>query len=57
MDRKLTELINLVQAWIDRQEADGCEGCKFVDVKKWNMTCEVCRRNCTDYYRRAESEE
>ena len=57
MGRKLTELINLVQAWIDRQEADGCEGCAFVDIDEWEMPCKKCKRNNKDYYRRAESEE
>lgn len=54
MDKKLTDLIKLVQTWIDRQEADGCEGCVFMDVEEWKMPCEKCQRNCKDYYRRAE---
>jgi hypothetical protein len=57
MDRKLTDLINLVQSWIDRQEADGCDGCAFLNVEEWDLPCKECKRNNKDHYRRAESEE
>ena len=54
IERKLNELINLVKAWIEKQDADGCTGCAFYDRDEWEMPCVKCKRNCKDYWRRAE---
>ncbi len=51
MNKKLEELIKLVQAWIDRQEADGCDGCMYQNKAEWEMPCKQCRRGCKDYWR------
>ena len=56
IDEKLNELIELIQAWIDRHEADGCLGCAFWDREEWEMPCTKCKRNCKDYWRRADDE-
>ena len=56
IERKLDELINLVKAWIEKQDADGCVGCAFYDRDEWEMPCAKCKRNCKDYWRRAENE-
>lgn len=50
--KTIDDLIALVQAWVDRQDADGCNGCAFEDVDPWQMPCEKCKRNCRDYWRR-----
>ena len=34
-----------------KQEADGCQGCAFVDTEEWEMPCVKCKRNCKDYWR------
>lgn len=44
------ELIALIQAWIDRQEADGCDGCKYIGTPEWEMPCAKCKRACKDYW-------
>lgn len=48
---RLDELIKLIKAWIDRQEADGCVGCAFTDYNEWELPCRVCKRNSKDYWR------
>lgn len=53
----MDELIKLVQAWIDRQEADGCQGCAFIKYKEWEMPCVECKRACKDYWRRGDTNE
>lgn len=52
MENKMDELINLVKAWIDSQEADGCVGCAFNDRYEWELPCSDCKRNHKDYWRR-----
>lgn len=47
-------LINLVQAWIDRTEADACIECKYVSVEEWEMPCKECKRAKKDYWRRRD---
>ena len=47
----MDELIKIVQAWIDRKEADGCRGCAFEDVEEWHDPCRMCKRACKDYWR------
>jgi hypothetical protein len=50
----MDELIKIVQAWIDRKEADGCQGCAFIDTEEWELPCAKCKRSCKDYWRRPE---
>lgn len=57
MIRQLVELNEMVQAWIDRQDADGCGGCAFQDVKEWEMPCSKCKRNAKDYWTRKEKKD
>lgn len=47
----LRDLIKIVEAWIERQEADGCVHCVFNDKEDWEMPCVKCRRACKDYWR------
>ena len=48
---RIDELIKLVQAWIDRQEADGCFACAFEKTEEWELPCRECKRNHKDYWR------
>lgn len=34
-----------------RQDADGCSGCTFIDTEEWEMPCAKCKRACKDYWR------
>lgn len=36
----------------DREEADGCDLCKYEDRQPWETPCLVCKRNCMDLYER-----
>ena len=45
------ELIEAIQAVIDKEKADGCSNCAYEDVEEWKMPCVKCKRNCKDYYR------
>ena len=38
-------------AALEREDADGCEGCAFTDVEEWEMPCRKCRRANKDYWR------
>lgn len=38
-------------------EAGGCGDCAFWDREEWEEPCRRCKRNCKDYWRKAESEE
>ena len=50
MIRQLEELNAMVQAWIDRQDVEGCGGCVFQDVREWEMPCLHCKRIAKDYW-------
>ena len=45
------ELIEAIQAVIDKEKSDGCLGCAYEDTEEWCMPCAKCKRNCKDYYR------
>lgn len=49
-DERLRKLHDLIKAWIDREEADGCSKCKYEDTKEWEQPCSLCSRNHKDYY-------
>lgn len=34
-----------------KENADGCVGCEYEDVKSWEMPCDRCKRNSKDYWR------
>lgn len=36
------------------QLAGGCSGCAFENTEEWEMPCRACKRNCKDYWRKAE---
>lgn len=36
----------------ERNEADGCDLCKYEDRQPWETPCLVCKRNCMDLYKR-----
>ena len=50
MMRQLEELIGLVQAWIDRQDAEGCGGCVYSEFADWDLPCRHCKRRAKDYW-------
>ena len=49
-ERRLEELHTLIQAWVDRSEADGCLGCEYEDTEEWQDPCARCKRSHKDYY-------
>lgn len=36
---------------LERQLADGCEGCTYKAKEEWEMPCVRCKRGCKDYWR------
>lgn len=48
--RYLTALNDVIDA-IRKEDADDCEGCKFVGAKPWRLPCEACKRQAIDYWR------
>lgn len=32
-------------------EHDGCRGCVFTDVEKWELPCRECKQSKKDYWR------
>lgn len=36
----------------EKENADGCEGCVYMDVEEWEMPCCKCKRGCKDYWRK-----
>jgi len=36
----------------EREEADGCDMCKYEDRQPWEFPCIICRRNARDFYER-----
>ena len=51
-----TSIMQILQAIIEADKADGCQGCAFVDVKEWEEPCVRCKRNCKDYWRAGEQD-
>lgn len=47
----LLKAIDMAIKELDRQEADGCEGCTFISVEEWELPCVRCKRGCKDYWR------
>ena len=54
MIRQLEELNEMVQAWIDRQDVEGCGGCAFEGNQGWEMPCLHCKRIAKDYWKGKE---
>jgi len=46
-----SEALKAAVSAMEREEADGCEGCAFTDVEEWEMPCRMCRRANKDYWR------
>ncbi len=38
----------------EREEADGCDMCKYEDRQPWEFPCIVCKQNCMDLYEHME---
>ena len=51
IEKKLNELIQMIKLWIQKEEADGCVGCKYLGNELWEMPCKDCKRNHKDYWR------
>ena len=45
------DIIQTLEAIIERDRADGCCGCAFEDVQEWEMPCRDCKRSKKDYWR------
>lgn len=46
------ELLKIVA----RADADGCEGCAFMNMEEWEMPCKKCKRANKDYWRQKAKE-
>lgn len=44
-------IMQILEAIIERDKADACIGCAFLDYEEWEMPCAKCRRGCKDYWR------
>ena len=49
-----TDIMQILEAIIERDKADGCSGCAYEGTKPWKMPCSECKRNCKDYWERGE---
>ena len=47
-DLSLREFIKM---YIKQQQADGCVGCKYIELEEWDMPCKECKRSKKDYWR------
>lgn len=46
----ITELRGVLDAYL----ADGCKGCAYEAIEPWEMPCQMCKRNCRDYWRKED---
>jgi hypothetical protein len=53
---QLAEAFDLAISALEKEHADGCQGCAFTDVEEWEMPCAKCKRACKDYWRPAKDE-
>ena len=42
-DKEIMEILTILKRWIERANADACQGCKYIDVKSWELPCSNCR--------------
>ena len=49
---KADEIVEIVEALIEKHRADACIGCVFLSREAWEEPCKMCRRATRDYYRR-----
>lgn len=45
------EILQILEAIIDRDKADGCKLCAYQNKDEWEMPCVDCKRNHKDYWR------
>ena len=48
------EIMQVLEAIIEKDNADGCVGCAFIDTEDWELPCAKCKRACKDYWRSSE---
>lgn len=46
----LIEIIEALQRYQERHEADGCSGCVYVDVQPYEHPCRNCKRAKRDLW-------
>ena len=46
--RELCEACDIVIEALEKQSADGCEGCKYIHKDEYEMPCLICKRNKMD---------
>ena len=51
MTDRTKELLQILEAIIERDNADGCIGCAYFKNEDWEMPCAKCKRACKDYWR------
>ncbi len=49
--QKDIEALSNAIKFLERQLADGCEGCTYTAKQDWEMPCVKCKRGCKDYWR------
>ena len=51
------DIMQILEAIIERDKADACVGCAFLKKEDWEMPCKDCKRSHKDYWRMAEVSE
>ena len=51
-----TDIMQILEAIMGADKADGCTGCAYIDTKEWEMPCAKCKRAAKDYWRAGAAE-
>jgi len=53
---ELNEALDLVTDILDKDEDDGCVGCKYFRDYSFTTPCHKCKRNCRDFWEKNNEE-
>ena len=48
------DIIRILDLALEQSRAEGCNGCRYSDTEEWEEPCKRCKRNYTDYWRKAK---
>lgn len=51
------DILQILKTIAEKEKADGCSGCAFMDTDEWEMPCRRCKRNTKDYWRAKDDSE
>lgn len=51
-----SDVFELALKAIEINGLESCKGCAFERIDEWKDPCNICRRNCKDYFRKAEKD-